>query len=94
MSTSDRVAQLHLQALGSHFVAFHDSQSYGGVILSRLHAVKIYDYVIQLLTFWTLFTSFFVSKATFKRLDSGKKPIQVGPVDRVNLYLRMRGSHE
>jgi hypothetical protein len=35
MSPSDRVAQLHPQALSSLFVAFHDG--YGGGILTRLH---------------------------------------------------------
>jgi hypothetical protein len=36
MSSSDRVAQLYPQALGSLFVAFYDSQGYGGGILTRL----------------------------------------------------------
>jgi hypothetical protein len=38
MSRSDRLAQLHPQAPGSLFVAFYDSQDYGGSILTRLHA--------------------------------------------------------
>jgi hypothetical protein len=33
----DRVAQLYPQAPGSLFVAFYDSQGYGGGILIRLH---------------------------------------------------------
>jgi hypothetical protein len=37
MSPSDRVAQLYPQAPGSLFVAFCDSQGYGGSILTRLH---------------------------------------------------------
>jgi hypothetical protein len=37
MSLCDRVAQLYPQAPGSLFVAFYDSQGYGGVILTRLH---------------------------------------------------------
>jgi hypothetical protein len=38
MPPSDRVAQLYLQAPVSLFVAFYNSQGYGGGILSRLHA--------------------------------------------------------
>jgi hypothetical protein len=41
MLRGDRAAQLYPQALGSLFVAFYDSQSYGGDILTRLHARKI-----------------------------------------------------
>jgi hypothetical protein len=37
MFRSARVAQLYPQALGSLFVAFYDSQGYGGDILTRLH---------------------------------------------------------
>jgi hypothetical protein len=37
MSPSDRLVQLYYQALGSLFVAFYDSQGYGGGILTRLH---------------------------------------------------------
>jgi hypothetical protein len=37
MSPSDRVAQLYPQAPVSLFVAFYDSQGYGGGILIRLH---------------------------------------------------------
>jgi hypothetical protein len=37
MSPSDRVAQLYPQARGSLFVAFYDSQGYGGGILTHLH---------------------------------------------------------
>jgi hypothetical protein len=37
MSPSDRVAQLYPQVPGSLFVAFYDSQGYGGGILTRLH---------------------------------------------------------
>jgi hypothetical protein len=37
MSPSERVTKLHPQALGSLFVAFCDSQGYGGGILTRLH---------------------------------------------------------
>jgi hypothetical protein len=38
MSPSDSVAQLYPQSPGSLFVAFYDSQSYGGGILNSLHA--------------------------------------------------------
>jgi hypothetical protein len=34
----NRVAQLYSQALGSLFVAFYDSQSYGGGIRTGIHA--------------------------------------------------------
>jgi hypothetical protein len=37
MCPSDRVAQLYPQAPGSLFVAFYDSQGYGGGILTPLH---------------------------------------------------------
>jgi hypothetical protein len=37
VSPSDRVAQLYPHTPGSLFVAFHDSQGYGGGILTRLH---------------------------------------------------------
>jgi hypothetical protein len=37
MSPSDSVIQLYPQAAGSLFVAFYDSQGYGGGILARLH---------------------------------------------------------
>jgi hypothetical protein len=36
-SPSDRLAQLYPQAPGSLFVAFYDSQRYGGGILTCLH---------------------------------------------------------
>jgi hypothetical protein len=36
MSPSDRVTKLYPQAPGSFFVAFYESQDYGGVILTRL----------------------------------------------------------
>jgi hypothetical protein len=36
-SPSDRVAQLYPQALDSLFVAFYDSQGYGGGFLTRFH---------------------------------------------------------
>jgi hypothetical protein len=38
MYPSDRMAQLYLQAPGSLFVAFYDSQGYGGGILTSFHA--------------------------------------------------------
>jgi hypothetical protein len=38
MSPRNRVAQLYSQALGSIFVASYDSQGYGGIIRTRLHA--------------------------------------------------------
>jgi hypothetical protein len=41
MSLSDRMVQLYPQAPGSLFVAFHDSQGYGGGILTRLHTRNI-----------------------------------------------------
>jgi hypothetical protein len=37
MSPSNGVAQLYIQAPGSLFFAFYDSQGYGGGILTRLH---------------------------------------------------------
>jgi hypothetical protein len=37
-SPSDRVAQLYPQSSGSLFVAFYDSQGYGGGVPTRLHA--------------------------------------------------------
>jgi hypothetical protein len=37
MSPSDGVARLYPQAPGSLFVAFYDSQGYGGCILTRPH---------------------------------------------------------
>jgi hypothetical protein len=37
ISARNRVVQLYPQALGSHFVASHDSQGYGGGIRPRLH---------------------------------------------------------
>jgi hypothetical protein len=37
MSPTDRVAQLYLQAPGSLFVTFYDSQGCGADILKRLH---------------------------------------------------------
>jgi hypothetical protein len=40
-SPSDRVAQLYLQALGSVFFAWYDSQGYGGGIRTRLHTGRI-----------------------------------------------------
>jgi hypothetical protein len=40
MSPSDRVAQLYPQAPGSLFVAFYDSQVYGGGILTFLQRNK------------------------------------------------------
>jgi hypothetical protein len=40
MSSSDRVAQLYLQAQGSLFVAIYDLQGYGGGIPARLHTAS------------------------------------------------------
>jgi hypothetical protein len=40
MPSSDRVAQLYTQALGSLFVASYDSRAYGGGIPTRLHTTK------------------------------------------------------
>jgi hypothetical protein len=40
ISPRNRVAQLYPQAPGSLFVAFYDSQGYGGGILTRLYAGK------------------------------------------------------
>jgi hypothetical protein len=37
MFPSDRVAQLYPQAMGSLFIAFYNSQGYGGDILPLLH---------------------------------------------------------
>jgi hypothetical protein len=41
MSPSAREAKLYPQAPGSLFVAFYDSQGYGGVIPTRLHTGPI-----------------------------------------------------
>jgi hypothetical protein len=41
MSASDRVAKLHPLAPGFLFVAFYDSQGYGGGILTRLQTGNI-----------------------------------------------------
>jgi hypothetical protein len=41
MFPSDTVAQLHPQEPGSLFVTFHDSQGYGGGILTRLHTASL-----------------------------------------------------
>jgi hypothetical protein len=41
ISARNRVAQLHPQALGSLFVSSYDTQGYGGVIRTRLHAGPI-----------------------------------------------------
>jgi hypothetical protein len=41
MSLSDRVPQLYLQAPGSLFVSFHESQGYGGSILTHLHTGRL-----------------------------------------------------
>jgi hypothetical protein len=41
MSPSDRVAQLYLQAPGSLFIAFYDSQDYDGGIQTHLHMGRI-----------------------------------------------------
>jgi hypothetical protein len=38
ISSRNRVAQLYPRALGSLFVASHDSQGYGGGILTHLHS--------------------------------------------------------
>jgi hypothetical protein len=40
MSSSDRVAQLYLQAPGSLFLSFYDLQGYGGNALTSLHNGK------------------------------------------------------
>jgi hypothetical protein len=40
MSSSDSVAQLYPQAPGSFFIAFYDSQGFGGDILTGLHTRK------------------------------------------------------
>jgi hypothetical protein len=37
ISPRNRVARLYPEALGSFFVAFYDSQSYGGGIRTSLH---------------------------------------------------------
>jgi hypothetical protein len=38
ISSRNRVAQIHPQAMGSLFVTSYDSQGYGGGIRTRLHA--------------------------------------------------------
>jgi hypothetical protein len=40
MFRSDKVAQLYSKAPGSLFIAFYDSQGYGGDILTHLHTGK------------------------------------------------------
>jgi hypothetical protein len=49
MSPSDRVAQLYREAPGSLFVAFYDSQGYGGGILTRLHTGHVSKYCVILM---------------------------------------------
>jgi hypothetical protein len=41
ISPANRVAQLYSQALGPLFVAFYDSQGYGGGIRTRLHQLLL-----------------------------------------------------
>jgi hypothetical protein len=41
ISPRDRMAQLYSQALGTLFVASHDSEGYGGGIRPRLHAGRL-----------------------------------------------------
>jgi hypothetical protein len=45
MSPSDRAAQLYPQAPGYLFVAFYDSQGYGGGILTRPHLITLKIFV-------------------------------------------------
>jgi hypothetical protein len=45
----NRVAELYPQAAGSLFVAFYDSQGYGGGIRTRLHMGKFNFNIIVLL---------------------------------------------
>jgi hypothetical protein len=40
ISPRNRVTQIYLRALGSHFIASYDSRGYGGGILTRLHTGK------------------------------------------------------
>jgi hypothetical protein len=44
MSPSERMAKLYPQALSSLFVAFYESQGYGGGIITRLHTGHILKY--------------------------------------------------
>jgi hypothetical protein len=44
ISSRNRVAQLYPEALGSLFVAFYDSQGYGGGIRPRLHTGSYVDF--------------------------------------------------
>jgi hypothetical protein len=48
MSPSDRVSQLYLQAPDPRFVAFYDSQGYGGGIVSLLHRDTAGEYVLRI----------------------------------------------
>jgi hypothetical protein len=45
MLPKEMVAQLYLQGTGSLLVAFHDSQGYGGGILTVLHEGNLYIYI-------------------------------------------------
>jgi hypothetical protein len=47
ISPSDRVAKLYPQVPVSLFVAFYDSQGYGGGILTRLHTGFLTQYSIK-----------------------------------------------
>jgi hypothetical protein len=47
MSPRDRMAQFYPQASGSLFVAFYDTQGYGGGILTRLHNEECIEYTVQ-----------------------------------------------
>jgi hypothetical protein len=42
MSLSERIDQFYPQALGFTFVAYYDSQGYGGGILTRPHAGQLF----------------------------------------------------
>jgi hypothetical protein len=55
MSPSDGVAQFYPQAPGSLFVAFYDSQGYGGDILTRLHTGDILIYVHLIMNYLVFF---------------------------------------
>jgi hypothetical protein len=51
VSPSDSLAHVYIQAPGSLFVAFYDSQGYDGGILSHLHVGKYFLIFVIIYTF-------------------------------------------
>jgi hypothetical protein len=68
MPRSDMVAQLYPQLLDYHFVAFYDSQGYGGGILKRLHTGKMPPQAT-----WNFASSFCLKTSAFSELDHNNR---------------------